>query len=169
MKVIIDKETIKRTIKRISYEIIEKNKNLDDLVILGIKTRGVNLASRIVENILNIEGIELPNGILDISGYRDDLDINPLNIKLPDLSVVDKTVILVDDVLYTGRTIRAAMDAVMDIGRASKIQLAILVDRGHRELPITANYVGKNIPTSRKEKVSVYFEEIDGKEQVELN
>lgn len=168
MKVIIDSQTIKRTVRRISYEIIEKNKDLNDIVILGIKTRGVNLANRIVENVEAIEGVLLPNGELDITAYRDDLK-GDISVTLPELDVEGKTVILVDDVLYTGRTIRAAMDAVMDIGRASKIQLAVLVDRGHRELPITANYVGKNIPTSKSEKVSVLFEEIDGVEEVHLD
>lgn len=168
MKVIIDSQTIKRTVRRISYEIIEKNKSLEDIVILGIKTRGVNLANRIVENIEAIEGVTVPNGDLDITPYRDDVEVKH-EVTLPELDVVNKTVILVDDVLYTGRTIRAAMDAVMDIGRASKIQLAVLVDRGHRELPITANYVGKNIPTSKTEKVKVLFEEIDGLEEVQLD
>lgn len=168
MKVIIDKDTIKRTIRRISYEIIEKNGDLDEVVIIGIKTRGVNLANRIVGNIEAIEGHLIQNGELDISAYRDDV-INDVKVTLPKLDVVGKTVILVDDVLYTGRTIRAAMDAVMDIGRASKIQLAVLVDRGHRELPITANYVGKNIPTASSEKVSVLFEEIDGAEEVQID
>ncbi|QVK21648.1 bifunctional pyr operon transcriptional regulator/uracil phosphoribosyltransferase PyrR [Mycoplasmatota bacterium] len=169
MKVILDKETIRRTVRRISYEIIEKNKSLDDIVILGIKTRGVNLAERIIENILAIEGVKLPYGDLDISSYRDDVEIKKDNVTLPELDVVNKTVILVDDVLYTGRTIRAAMDAVMDIGRASKIQLAVLIDRGHRELPITANYVGKNIPTSSTEEIKVNFQEIDGTEQVTIS
>ncbi len=168
MKIIIDSQTIKRTVRRISYEIIEKNKDLEDIVILGIKTRGINLANRIVENIEAIEGVKVPNGELDITAYRDDVE-NNVRAKLPELDVLNKTVILVDDVLYTGRTIRAAMDAVMDIGRASKIQLAVLVDRGHRELPINANYVGKNIPTSNSEKVKVLFEEIDGVEEVHLD
>ena len=168
MKIIIDTQTIKRTVRRISYEIIEKNKHLEDLVILGIKTRGINLANRIVENIEAIEGIKVPNGDLDVSAYRDDVESN-VESNLPKLDVTGKTVILVDDVLYTGRTIRAAMDAVMDIGRASVIQLAVLVDRGHRELPITADYVGKNIPTSNSEKVKVLFEEIDGLEEVQLD
>ncbi len=168
MKVILDKETIRRTIRRISYEIIEKNKSLDDIVILGIKTRGVNLAKRIIENVEAIEGIKLPYGDLDVSGYRDDVEVDKSKIILPNVNVVSKTVVLVDDVLYTGRTIRAAMDAVMDIGRASKIQLAVLVDRGHRELPITANYIGKNIPTSSNEEIKVHFEETDGEEQVTL-
>ncbi len=167
MKVIIDKETIKRTIKRISYEIIEKNRDLNEIVIVGIKTRGVNLAQRIVENIHSFEGIKVQSGDLDIYAYRDDIE-NEVEVTLPNLDVVGKTVILVDDVLYTGRTIRAAMDAIMDIGRASRIQLAVLVDRGHRELPITANYVGKNIPTSSKEKVKVLFDEVDGVEEVQL-
>ncbi|XMB86913.1 bifunctional pyr operon transcriptional regulator/uracil phosphoribosyltransferase PyrR [Mycoplasmatota bacterium WC44] len=169
MKVILDKETIRRTIKRISYEIIEKNKDLNDIVLLGIKTRGVNLGQRILDNIDSIEGVKLQFGELDITGYRDDKEVSKANVEMPEIDVRGKTVILVDDVLYTGRTIRAAMDAVMDMGRAAKIQLAILVDRGHRELPITANYVGKNIPTSSSEKIKVFFEEVDLKEQVELD
>ena len=168
MKVILDKETIKRTIKRISYEIIEKNRDLNDIVVVGIKTRGVNLAQRIIANIDSIEGVKVQNGELDIYAYRDDIE-NEVEVTLPNLDVLGKTVILVDDVLYTGRTIRAAMDAIMDIGRASRIQLAVLIDRGHRELPITANYVGKNIPTSNNEKVKVLFEEVDGAEEVQIS
>jgi len=168
MKVIIDKETIKRTIKRISYEIIEKNRDLKEIVIVGIKTRGVNLAQRIINNIDSIEGIKVQNGELDIYAYRDDIE-NKVEVTLPNLDVQGKTVILVDDVLYTGRTIRAAMDAIMDIGRASRIQLAVLIDRGHRELPITANYVGKNIPTASKEIIKVLFEEVDGVEEVQIS
>lgn len=168
MKLLFDENTIGRTLRRISYEIIEKNKDLDNLVILGIPTRGVVLGQRVVNNIKQIEGIEIPYGELDVKPYRDDLE-HPLEKVLPNIDVKDKTVILVDDVLFTGRTIRAAMDAVMDIGRASKIQLAVLIDRGHRELPITANYVGKNIPTSTSESVQVKLMEVDGSEQVILD
>lgn len=168
MKVILDQNTIGRTLRRISYEIIEKNKDLSEVVILGIPTRGVTLAERVVENIKAIEGVEVPSGILDVKPYRDDLE-EELEKILPNVDVVGKTVILVDDVLYTGRTIRAAMDAVMDIGRASKIQLAVLIDRGHRELPITANYVGKNIPTSNSESINVQLTEHDSVEQVVLD
>lgn len=168
MKVILDQNTIERTLRRISYEIIEKNKQLDELVVLGIPTRGTILSERIVNNIKAIEGVTLAHGELDVRPYRDDLEEELLKV-LPNIDVKGKTVILVDDVLYTGRTIRAAMDAVMDIGRASKIQLAVLIDRGHRELPITANYVGKNIPTSKSESVHVQLMDHDGVEQVVLD
>ncbi len=168
MKVIIDKDTFKRTIKRLSYEIIEKNNDLENCVILGIKRKGIYLSKRIKNNIFNIEGVELVEGELDITHYRDDV-VNAEPQQLLDVDVEGKTVILVDDVLFTGRTVRAAMDAVMDLGRAKKIQLAVLVDRGHRELPVTANYVGKNIPTSEQENVFVRFSEVDGCDLVELD
>lgn len=155
MRKLIDAEKMHRTIRRISHEIIEQNSDLEDLVILGVKRNGVPLAKLIQENIKNIEQIDVPIYDLDISGYRDDVkteDYNKLDVKLN-----DKTVIVVDDVLYTGRTVRASMDAVIDLGRPSKIQLAVLIDRGHRELPIRADYVGKNMPTSADELVKVSF------------
>jgi len=171
-KVILEKEVITRTLRRISHEIIENNKNLDDLVVVGIKTRGAIMAKRLVENIKAIEGIDVPFGELDITFYRDDIGDRAKGPRLEsveiDFEVEAKTVIIVDDVLFTGRTIRAAMDAIMDLGRASKIKLAVLVDRGHRELPIRADYVGKNIPTSLDEKVKVKFIEIDDNEYVEI-
>jgi pyrimidine operon attenuation protein/uracil phosphoribosyltransferase len=168
MKIILDQNTMERTIRRISYEIIEKNRDLSDVVIFGIKTRGIILGERITANIQAIEGVKVHFAPLNVRPYRDDLT-EALPKELPDIQISGKTVILVDDVLYTGRTIRAALDAIMEMGRPSRIQLAILIDRGHRELPITANYVGKNIPTSHNEKVQVNFMETDGIEQVVLS
>ncbi|WP_121605061.1 bifunctional pyr operon transcriptional regulator/uracil phosphoribosyltransferase PyrR [Virgibacillus sp. Bac332] len=167
---ILDKPAINRALTRIAHEILEKNKGGDDLVLVGIKTRGVPLTKRLQEKIKQIETIEVPIGELDITLYRDDLD-KATEGEDPDLKktnipadITGKKVILLDDVLFTGRTVRAAMDAVMDLGRPSQIQLGVLVDRGHRELPIRADYVGKNIPTSEKEIIMVQLEEIDGKE-----
>lgn len=155
MRKLIDAEKMHRTIRRISHEIIEQNSNLEELVILGVLKNGVPLAKIIKENILKIEAVDVPIYELDISGYRDDLKIESFQ-KL-DVSLNDKTIIIVDDVLYTGRTVRASMDAIIDLGRPSKIQLAVLIDRGHRELPIRADYVGKNMPTSTNELVKVDF------------
>jgi len=162
---IMDESGISRAITRIAHEIIEKNKGIEDVVLIGIQRRGVPLAKRIAQKILDVEGKTVPVGILDITFYRDDLSllsehpvINGTEINFP---VTDKKVVLVDDVLYTGRTARAAIDAIMDIGRPRMIQLAILVDRGHRELPIRADYVGKNVPTSRNEVINVKLVEID--------
>ena len=157
MRKLIDAEKMHRTIRRISHEIIEQNSNLDNLVILGVLKNGVPLAKIIKDNILKIENIDVPIYELDISGYRDDLKFDSFN-KL-NVSLENKTIIIVDDVLYTGRTVRASMDAIIDLGRPSKIQLAVLVDRGHRELPIRADYVGKNMPTSTDELVKVNFTE----------
>jgi len=164
-KQIMDTEAIRRALTRIAHEIVEKNKGVADLVLVGIRTRGVPLAERIAGNIAAIEGIKPPVGFVDITMYRDDLIFfqeRPLpagsQINFP---LTGSRVILVDDVLYTGRTIRAAMDALMDIGRPKSIQLAVLVDRGHRELPIRADYVGKNAPTSSLESISVILEEVD--------
>lgn len=169
---IMDAATIKRTIMRISHEIIEKNNGADNLVLLGIHTRGVPMAYQIAESIENIENKKINVGILDITLYRDDLShIAPdpvLNSTSVPFDIVGKNVILVDDVLYTGRTARAAMDAVMAIGRAATIQLAVLIDRGHRELPIRADFVGKNIPTSKNEVISVKFIETDNVNSVDL-
>jgi pyrimidine operon attenuation protein / uracil phosphoribosyltransferase len=164
---ILDEQAINRALTRIAHEILEKNKGGDDLVIVGIKTRGVPLARRIQEKIQHIEGLTVPIGDLDITLYRDDLamavESNEPEIRGTDIpfDINNKKVILIDDVLYTGRTVRAAMDAVMDLGRPSQIQLAVLVDRGHRELPIRADYVGKNIPTSDKEIIVVQLNEVD--------
>lgn len=163
--ILADEEKIQRTVIRMSYQIIEKNREIENVCLLGIKTRGVPLARRIAENIGKTEGVHIAVGQLDITLYRDDLTENPGSpvvgdSKIP-FSIVNKTVILVDDVIYTGRTARAAMDAVTALGRPAKIQLAVLVDRGHRELPIRADYVGMNVPTSRSEIVSVLLKETD--------
>lgn len=169
---IIDADGIRRAITRIAHEIVEKNKGTDKLILVGIRRRGVPLAERIRHYIEEFEGVKLPLGILDITLYRDDLstiDVQPVvhETDVP-VSVEGKTVILIDDVLYTGRTARAALDATMDLGRAERIQLAVLVDRGHRELPIRADYVGKNLPTSSREIVAVRLKEVDGDEDVLL-
>lgn len=167
---ILDKDGIRRALTRIAHEILEKNAGTEDLVLIGIMRRGVPLAQRIAAKIKEIEGASVPLGTLDINLYRDDLDrlgYQPVLRKTDvPFSVTDKKVVLVDDVLYTGRTVRAALDAIMDLGRPKMIQLAVLIDRGHRELPIRADYVGKNVPTSRKENVSVLLEEVDGVDKV---
>jgi pyrimidine operon attenuation protein / uracil phosphoribosyltransferase len=170
---IMDPDGIRRAITRIAHEIIEKNKGIEDIVLIGIRRRGVPLAERLQAKVKEIEGIEIPLGILDITLYRDDLttlDYQPVvhRTEVPH-SIHGKKVILVDDVLFTGRTVRAALDAIMDIGRPKEIQLAVLVDRGHRELPVRADYVGKNLPTSSKEVVSVRLQEIDQEDRVVLN
>lgn len=171
-KLILDADGIKRAATRISYEIIEKNKGTEDICLIGIQRRGVSLAKMIKDNIKKNEGIDVDLGILDITFYRDDLSVldeHPvLNGTDIPFSVFDKKIILVDDVLYTGRTCRAAIDAVMDLGRPKLIQLAVLIDRGHRELPIHADYVGKNLPTSKKEVVHVKVKEYDGEDKVIL-
>ena len=169
---LLDEVTVNRTLVRISHEIIEKNHGCDNIVLLGIHTRGVPMAERIAKNIEKSEGKKVSVGTLDITLYRDDLThVAPdpvLNGTAIDFSVEGKNVILVDDVIYTGRTARAALDAVMALGRAATIQLAVLVDRGHRELPIRADFVGKNVPTSKNEIVSVKFVETDGTNSVDL-
>lgn len=169
---IMDEKGIARAITRISHEIIEKNKGVEDVVIIGIKTRGVPLANRIRSKIYEIEGIQVQTGEVDITLYRDDLSKEEMDPVIHgsriEFDINDKVVILVDDVLFTGRTVRAAMDAVMDGGRPKAIQLAVLVDRGHRELPIRPDYVGKNVPTSRNEIISVKFLEIDSEENVSI-
>lgn len=168
--VIMDSEAIRRALVRIAHEIIEKNKGVEDVVIVGIRTRGVPLAQRIAAKINAIENCEMTVGMLDITLYRDDLSTlgyNPV-VHGTDINfdLSGKHVVLVDDVLYTGRTIRAALDAVIDMGRPKTIQLAVLVDRGHKELPIRADYVGKNVPTSQKETIEVVLNEIDGTDEV---
>jgi len=170
--VLMDAQAMRRAIIRIAHEIIEKNKGVADILLLGIRTRGVPLAERLAAEIEKIEGARLPVGILDITLYRDDLSTlgyQPVvhGTHIP-IDINGKKVVLVDDVLYTGRTVRAAMDAVIDIGRPRLIQLAVLIDRGHRELPIRADYVGKNVPTSRKEIISVQVKEVDNIDQVLL-
>jgi len=169
---IMDEKAIGRAITRISHEIIEKNKGIENVVLIGIKTRGVPVATRIANKIEAIEGQSVDAGEMDITLYRDDLSkkqIDPVvNSTKIDFDITDKTVILVDDVLYTGRTVRSALDALMDIGRPKAIQLAVLVDRGHRELPIRADYVGKNVPTSRNEIISVKLMECDKEDSVSI-
>jgi len=162
---ILDEKAIDRTVTRLAHEIIEKNKGVEKLVFIGIKSRGVPLAHRISEKIYEIEGVDLPVGDLDITMYRDDLthdyvqpDVKGLDVNF---KIDNKIIVLVDDVIYTGRTVRAAMDALIDFGRPSAIQLAVLVDRGHRELPIRPDFIGKNLPTSGKEIVKVKLVEID--------
>ncbi|MBR0137222.1 MAG: bifunctional pyr operon transcriptional regulator/uracil phosphoribosyltransferase PyrR [Erysipelotrichaceae bacterium] len=170
---IMSSEDIDRTLIRLAHQIIEKNKSVEDVCLVGIKTRGVPLAQRIAKNILAIENKEVPVGELDITLYRDDLSkiaIDPVvsESSLP-FSIVDKTVVLVDDVIFTGRTARAALDALMKFGRPARVQLVALIDRGHSELPIKANYVGKNIPTSLTEVVTVHMTEVDGYSDVVIN
>jgi len=166
----LDGTQIRRALKRISHEIVESNRGTEDVVLAGIRTRGVPLAKRLAQLIEEIEGIRVPVGILDISLYRDDLssvaEQPVLNQTSMPVEVTGKNVVLVDDVLFTGRTARAALDAIMDLGRPARIQLAVLIDRGHRELPIRADYVGKNLPTSTKEIVAVRLQETDQDERV---
>jgi len=169
---IMDEKALDRALTRIAHEILERNKGVEDLVIIGIKTRGITLAKRLCSKIKTIEGKEVPLGALDITSYRDDIK-DMKNIPEEDFTevsfdVTGKKIILVDDVLYTGRTIRAAMDAIVDIGRPLNIQLAVLIDRGHREFPIRADYVGKNVPTSRSEMIIVNVMEADDKDGVLL-
>ncbi|HFI0234975.1 TPA: bifunctional pyr operon transcriptional regulator/uracil phosphoribosyltransferase PyrR [Streptococcus suis] len=166
-KVIVDDMTMKRAITRITYEIIERNKNLDTIILAGIKTRGVFIARRIQERLKQLEGIDVPLAELDTKPFRDDVKVEE-DTTLVTTDVNDRDIILVDDVLYTGRTIRAAIDNVVSLGRPSRVSLAVLVDRGHRELPIRADYVGKNIPTSRSEEIIVQMAEIDEQDAVLL-
>jgi len=168
--VVLDEQAIRRALIRIAHEMIERNKGMNNCILVGIKTRGIYLAKRLAERIEQIEGNKVTVGELDITLYRDDLSKKTSNeeplVKGADIpaDITDQKVIVVDDVLYTGRTVRAAMDALVDVGRPSSIQLAVLVDRGHRELPIRADYIGKNIPTSKAEKVMVQLEEVDGRD-----
>lgn len=167
---VFDSQTMKRTITRIAYEIIERHHGVQDIVLVGIKTRGIFLAQRLASRLAELEGHDIPVGELDITTYRDDVigkekQPNPDDSLMP-VSLRGKEVILVDDVLYTGRTIRAALDAVMDHGRPASISLAVLVDRGHRELPIRADFVGKNIPTAANEEVEVKMVEKDGEDRI---
>ena len=160
MKELIDSNKMIRTIRRMSHEIIERNNDLSNLVVIGILRKGVPLAKLIVENIQKFENLKIPLYELDISGYRDDIETKDF-AKL-DIDLTGKTVLVIDDVLYTGRTVRASMDAIIDLGRPEKIQLAVLIDRGHRELPIRADYVGNNIPTNLSEKIIVNFYDNQG-------
>lgn len=170
-KDLLTAEQIARSLKRIAFEIIEKNQGGTQLVLLGIPTRGVNLAQRLAHTLSEV-GTDVPTGSLDITLYRDDLARQPARVPgptlIPEGGIDGKTVILVDDVLYSGRTVRAALDALLDIGRPARVQLAVLVDRGHRELPIRADYVGKNLPTSREEQVSVLLQPIDETDAVRI-
>jgi pyrimidine operon attenuation protein/uracil phosphoribosyltransferase len=172
MKKILDEQAIRRALIRISHEIIENNEGIDNIVLVGIKTRGIYLARRLAEKIQQIEGKPVPVGEIDITLYRDDLTEkttgNGPQIKGADIpfDVADKNVILVDDVLYTGRSVRAALDALIDLGRPARIQLAVLIDRGHRELPIRPDFVGKNVPTSKDEIIAVEVHEVDEGDQV---
>jgi len=169
---VVDSEGLDRILTRIAHEILEKNKGSRDLVLMGMRTRGEFLARRIQNKLKTIDGADLPLGVLDVTLYRDDFRTR---IKQPEVSVSDitfdineKHIILVDDVLYTGRTVRSAMNAIMDLGRPASIQLCILVDRGHRELPIRADYVGKNIPTSHNEEIKVRMTEVDEEDAIYL-
>ena len=168
--VLMDEQGVRRALTRISHEIVEKNKGVEDIVLVGIRTRGVPIAERLADMIEQIEGVRPPVGILDITLYRDDLStLSYQPIVRPTTMPVDidrKVIVLVDDVLYTGRTIRAALDAIMDMGRPQSIKLAVLVDRGHRELPIRADFVGKNVPTASRESIAVLVNELDGEERV---
>lgn len=167
-RTVLDARDISRALTRISHEILERNRGAGDLVVLGLHTRGVPLAHRVAERISAVEGREVPVGELDVTMYRDDLRKNPTRVpqrtQVPDID--GKTVVLVDDVLYSGRTIRAALDALGDLGRPAVVRLAVLVDRGHRELPIRADHVGKNLPSARSERVDVLVEEVDGTDEV---
>ena len=174
MSVVMDAERISRTLTRIAHEIVERNKGVEDLALVGIRTRGVHIARRLARSLREIAQHEVPTGSLDITLYRDDLmrhAVGPQPVvrrtEIP-FSIDDKKILLVDDVLYTGRTTRAALDALIDFGRPRAIQLIVLVDRGHRELPIKADYVGKNLPTAPEESVQVLLEETDGHDEVLL-
>ena len=168
---LFDENAVNRAIMRIAHEIIEKNENVDDICIVGIVTRGVPIANRLADAIYKIENKRVAVGKLDISPFRDDLIFDEKEMSKTaefDFEVAGKSIILTDDVIYTGRTVRAALDAILSRGRAGKVQLAVLVDRGHRELPIRADYVGKNVPTSRNEIIKVKLAETDGSDSVEL-
>jgi pyrimidine operon attenuation protein/uracil phosphoribosyltransferase len=174
MPVVMDADRIARTLTRIAHEIVERNRGMDEVALVGVRTRGVPIARRIARSISEISGQEMLTGALDITLYRDDLmrhAVGPQPLvrrtEIP-FSIDDKRILLVDDVLYTGRTTRAALDALIDFGRPQSIQLVVLVDRGHRELPIKADYVGKNLPTSMRESVQVHLTEVDGRDEVEI-
>ena len=172
-RTVLDARDITRALTRISHEILERNKGASDLLLLGIPSRGVPLAQRIAARMSEVEDLTVPVGSLDVTMYRDDLRMRPARALLPtDIpaeGIDDRVIVLVDDVLFSGRTIRAALDAMNDLGRPKTVQLAVLVDRGHRELPIRADFVGKNLPTSLAENVSVRLHEIDGVDQVTID
>ncbi|MFO8191361.1 MAG: bifunctional pyr operon transcriptional regulator/uracil phosphoribosyltransferase PyrR [Bacillota bacterium] len=169
---VMDEKAIRQALRRIAHEIIEHNKGIDNVVLVGVRKRGVPLAERLQVLLKEIESIDIPIGILDITLYRDDLsqrqDQPMVHTTDVPFDINGRQVVMVDDVLYTGRTTRAAMDALIDLGRPASIQLAVLIDRGHRELPVRADYVGKNVPTSRSEEVEVKVREIDGQDQVDI-
>lgn len=171
-RVVLDAGDIARALTRIAHEILERNKGPEDLILLGLQTRGVPLAKRIAARISEVEGTAITTGSLDVTMYRDDLRSHPTRAphrtEVPGGGIDGKTVVLVDDVLYSGRTIRAALDAISDLGRPAAVRLAVLVDRGHRELPIRADHVGKNLPTARSEKVRVRLAETDGGDAVSI-
>jgi pyrimidine operon attenuation protein / uracil phosphoribosyltransferase len=174
MPQVMDADRMARALTRIAHEILERNRGLDEIALVGIRTRGVPLARRLARTLREINGDDVPTGALDITLYRDDLMRHPVgpqplvrHTEIP-FSIDDRKILLVDDVLYTGRTIRAALDALIDFGRPKAIQLVVLVDRGHRELPIKADYVGKNVPTSPTESVQVHLTEVDGRDEVEI-
>jgi pyrimidine operon attenuation protein/uracil phosphoribosyltransferase len=170
---VLDADAISRALTRISHEILEHNKGAEGLILLGIPTRGVQLAHRIAERIAKVEGTQVPVGTLDITMYRDDLRDNPTRnphrTEIPSEGIDGRIVVLVDDVLYSGRTIRAALDALNDIGRPEAVRLAVLVDRGHRQLPIRADHVGKNLPSARSERVLVRLSEVDDRDEVRIS
>ena len=174
MSIVMDADRVSRSLARIAHEILERNRGVESLGLVGIRSRGVPIAARIARELKHLTGLQVPAGALDITLYRDDLmrhAVGPQPVirrtEIP-FSIDDKVILLVDDVLYTGRTIRAALDALIDFGRPRAIQLVVLVDRGHRELPIRADYVGRNIPTSPQQSVQVRLTELDGKDEVEL-
>jgi len=171
-RVVLDARGVERALARVTHEILERNKGVDDLVFIGVRSLGVHIAERLASKAAAIEGVRVPSGIIDITLYRDDLnraaqqpEVKGTDIEFP---IDDRQVVLVDDVLYTGRTVRAALDALMDFGRPRSVQLAVLIDRGHRELPIRADYVGKNLPTASNESVEVRLKERDGTDEVLL-
>ncbi len=167
---LVDEKGLDRSLTRLAHEILERNKGVERLALVGIRTRGLPLAQRIAQKIREIEGREVPVGVLDVSLYRDDYKYKQPTVRVTDIpfSIDQMNIVLVDDVLYTGRTVRSALNALMDYGRPARIQLAVLVDRGHRELPIKADFVGKNIPTSIGEEVRVRVKEIDGEDGIWL-
>ena len=172
MPVVMEADRIARSLMRIAHEVVERNRGVDELALVGIRTRGVPLARRLATNLRDIVDQEVPSGMLDITLYRDDLMRQPVGpqpvvrrTEIP-FSIDERKILLVDDVLYTGRTVRAALDALIDLGRPHAIQLIVLVDRGHRELPIKADYVGKNLPTSMRQSIQVRLQEVDGRDEV---
>ena len=172
-RIVMSSADVSRALRRVAHEILERNKGSQDLVVLGIPTRGVALANRLVHMMAEVEGRDVPSGALDITMHRDDLRRNPIraieHTYIPAPGINDMTVVLVDDVLFSGRTVRAALDALSDLGRPRAVRLAVLVDRGHRDLPIRADYVGKNLPTSRSERVQVCLSEHDGLDEVRIS